>query len=147
MGFSRPVRADQAESLTVMDLVIEGKKEIVDGDPFDLGDAPSGVRATQPNVNALIGDRRWRRSGGHELFPASLGGIGLGRVLEVLSGALLHDLHVVEESTFFVVPSLQVVSELFLAPGSCLGKRGVRATVDPRTRTLDHHDLGGDSLE
>ena len=59
------------------------------------------------------------------------GGIGFGRVLEVLSCALLHDFHVVEEAPLFVVPALQFITELLLPFRPCFGKRRVRATVDP----------------
>ncbi|CAB4572596.1 unannotated protein [freshwater metagenome] len=128
-------------------LVGEREEQTAHRDVLQLGDTASRVRATQTNVDLLISHRRGRRSERHELLPTRLGGIGLGGILEVLRGTLLHDLHVMEQAALLVVPPLQLVAHQLLTLRAGLRERGVRATVTPATGSFDHHDLGGDPLQ
>jgi len=52
-----------------------------------------------------------------------------------------------EQPTFFVVPTFEVVAELFLTFGPRFGEGSVRATVHPATGAFDHDDLGRHPLE
>ena len=131
MGLAGAVGADESDPFTVMDFLGERKEEIVDRHRVEFRHAPCGIGTSQPDVDLVIGYGWRRRSGGDELLPTSFGGVGLGRVLEILRGALLHDFHVMEKSSLFVVPTFQFVAELLLAFGTGLGEGRVRTTVDP----------------
>ena len=147
VGLPGAVGADQAEPLAEVDLVTERQEQVAHADVEHLHHPPGGVRPTQAHLDLLVRHGRGRRADGHELLPPGLRGVGLGGVLEVLRGPLLHDLHVVEEAALLVVPALQGVAQQFLAAGPSLRERGVGAAVHPRARPLDHHHLRGDALQ
>ena len=147
VALARAVRADQADALAVVHLVGERQEQATDRHVDELHHAARRVAAAQADLDVLVrhGRRRWTR--GDELLPAGLRRVGLRRVLEVLRGALLHDLHVLEQPALLVVPALQVVAELLLTPRARLGEGAVRAAVDPAPGPLDDDDLRRHALE
>jgi hypothetical protein len=126
VGLAGPVRADQADPLAVVDLVAERQEQVADRDVGELDHPPGGVGAAEADDDLLLGDRRRRRPDLHELLPAGLGRVGLGGVLEVLRGALLHDLHVVEQAALLLVPPLRDRRRAW--PGVGPGPRGTWRT-------------------
>ena len=52
-----------------------------------------------------------------------------------------------EQATFFIVPTLEVVTHEFLALLTCFREGGVRASVHPTARTFDSDDFGCDALK
>ena len=147
MALAGAVGADEPEALTEVHLVAEREEQVAHRHLLELHHPPRRVGAAEGDVDLLVGHRRRRRAGGDELLPPRLGRVGLGGVLEVLRGALLHDLHVMEEAPLFVVPALQRVAQQLLATLACLGEGGVRTAVHPAARPFDDDDLGGHPLE
>ncbi len=141
MRLAGSVRTDEGDAFSVVDLVAERQKQVAHRHVANLGHAPCGIGTAQANVDVLIGNGWRRRARRDEFLPPGFGGVGLRGVLEVLGSALLHDLHVVEESTFLFVPSFEVVAEKFLTLLTGLGIRGKGATVHPASGAFDRNDL------
>ena len=146
MCLSRAVWTNQPDPFAKVHFVGEREEQVVDGDLDHVDDAARRISASKADLDLLIW-HRWRwRARRHELLPTGLGRVGLARVLEVHSCALFHDFHVAKQSSLFVVPTLERVTQSSLAFLSGLRERGVGAAVHPRPRTLKHHEFGGDSL-
>ena len=76
-------------------------------------------------MNLLVGNWWGRRAGCNEFFPTGFCAVGLRCILEVLCGALLHDLHVMKETSLFVIPAFEIVAHQFLPLGPRFREREV----------------------
>ena len=147
MCLSRAVRTNEAHALTEVNLIREWLEQITDSDAFKFHNTTSGVGPRESNENLLIGNGWRRRSGLHELFPSRFSTICFCCVLEVLCSTLLHDLHVMEQTAFFIVPTLEVIAQKFLTLLTSFGECCIRTAMYPTTRTFNSDDFCGDSFE
>ena len=142
VGLAGAVGPDQADPLAEVHLVGERQEQVGDREVDQLDDAAGRVAAAQPDPDRLVAHRRRRRTGGDELVPPRLGGVGAAGVAVVLGRPLLHDLHVPVQAPLLVLPALEGVAELLLAASPGLGERGVGAAVHPGAGALDGDHLG-----
>ena len=141
------VRADQADPLAEVDLLLERAHQAVDRDVAQANHDPRRVAAGDPDLDLLVGDGRRRRAGVDEAPPARLGGVGALGVDVADRGPLLHDLVVVEQAPLLALPLLEPVAEQLLAPLARLGIGAVGAAVRPGAARLQRQDRVGRRAE
>jgi hypothetical protein len=117
--------------------------------PLDLQHPLARGRAGEVHPDGPLGGRGLGWAGLHEPLPPRLGCVGARRVAVVDRRPHLHQLVVVEEAPFLLLPPAPRRGQVGVAGGAGLVEAREPARVHPRARSLEHDDhvgRGGEQL-